>query len=69
LKSYADRRCRCDPRSERKTGMREDDAGNFGEFLAGAGLEGVAAGVKEHVDMLTMRPRAESRVCKMESTG
>ena len=34
---------------ERETGMREDDAGNFGEFFAGAGLEGVAAGVKEHI--------------------
>src|SRR5216684_2646831 len=32
-----------------QAGMREDDAGNFGEFFAGAGLEGVAAGVKEHV--------------------
>src|SRR5260370_2230611 len=29
--------------------MRENDAGNFGEFFAGAGLEGVAAGVEEHV--------------------
>src|SRR6266446_5524736 len=29
--------------------MREDDAGNFGEFFAGAGLERVAAGVEEHV--------------------
>src|SRR5258708_18860498 len=29
--------------------MREDDAGDFGEFFAGAGLERVAASVKEHV--------------------
>src|SRR5438309_8709114 len=29
--------------------MRENDAGNFGELFAGAGLEGVAAGVKEHI--------------------
>src|SRR6266853_37770 len=34
---------------ERETGMSEDDAGNFGEFFAGTGLEGVAAGVEEHV--------------------
>src|SRR5712692_6194210 len=34
---------------ESQAGMREDDAGNFGEFFAGAGLERVAAGVKEHV--------------------
>src|SRR5258708_5011237 len=32
-----------------EAGMREDDAGNFGEFFAGAGLEGIAAGVKEHI--------------------
>jgi len=38
---------------EREAGMREDDAGNFGELFARAGLERVAAGVKEdigHVD-------------------
>src|SRR6266568_2223979 len=29
--------------------MREDDAGNFGEFFAGTGLERVAAGVEKHV--------------------
>src|SRR6266478_4115406 len=34
---------------EREAGMRKDDAGNFGKFFAGAGLEGVAAGVKEHI--------------------
>src|SRR5713226_7436628 len=34
---------------ERETGMRENDAGNFGELFAGAGLERVAAGVEEHV--------------------
>ena len=34
---------------ERKTWMGEDDAGNLGEFFAGARLERVAAGVKEHV--------------------
>src|SRR6267143_3114380 len=34
---------------ERETGMRKDDAGNLGELFAGAGLEGVAAGVKEHI--------------------
>src|SRR5260370_13192130 len=34
---------------EREARMRENDAGNFGEFFAGAGLERVAAGVKEHV--------------------
>ena len=34
---------------ERKAGMREDDAGNFGEFFACACLEGVAASVKENV--------------------
>src|SRR6266478_3914733 len=34
---------------EREAGMGEDDAGNFGELFAGAGLERVAAGVEEHV--------------------
>src|SRR5258708_35012788 len=34
---------------ESEAGMRENDAGNFGEFFAGAGLEGVAAGVEEHI--------------------
>jgi hypothetical protein len=34
---------------EREAGMREDDTGNFGELFAGAGLECVAAGVKEHI--------------------
>src|SRR6266478_2962793 len=34
---------------ESEAGMREDDAGNFGEFFAGTGLEGVAAGIEEHV--------------------
>src|SRR6266568_3156144 len=34
---------------EQEAGMREDDAGNFGEFFAGAGLERVAAGVEKHV--------------------
>src|SRR5438309_11560719 len=29
--------------------MRENDAGNFGELFARAGLERVAAGVKEHI--------------------
>src|SRR5947208_110261 len=33
----------------REAGMRENDAGNFGELFARAGLERVAAGVKEHV--------------------
>src|SRR6266699_2417487 len=34
---------------EQEAGMREDNAGNFGEFFAGAGLERVAAGVEKHV--------------------
>src|SRR4029077_15540360 len=34
---------------EREAGMRKDDAGNFGELLARAGLERVAAGVEENV--------------------
>src|SRR6266851_1112473 len=34
---------------ESEAGMREDDAGNFGEFFAGTGLERVAAGIEEHV--------------------
>src|SRR6267378_3017626 len=34
---------------ERQAGMREDDAGNFGELFACAGLEGVAAGVKKNI--------------------
>src|SRR5882762_1487394 len=34
---------------EREAGMRKDDAGNFGELLARAGLERVTTGVKEHV--------------------
>src|SRR5260370_21935627 len=32
---------------EQEAGMREDNAGNFGEFFAGAGLERVAAGVEK----------------------
>ena len=32
-----------------QTGMREHDAGNFCKFFAGAGFEGVAAGVEEDV--------------------
>src|SRR5258708_15595742 len=34
---------------ESEAGMREDDAGHFGEVFAGAGLEGVASGVKKNV--------------------
>ena len=34
---------------EREAGMRENDAGNFGELFACAGLEGVAAGVEKHI--------------------
>src|SRR5260370_11938819 len=34
---------------EQEAGMREDNAGNFGEFFAGAGLESVAAGVENDV--------------------
>src|SRR5216684_1598784 len=32
-----------------RAGMRENDAGDFGEFFARAGLERVAAGVKENI--------------------
>ena len=36
--------------------MREDDAGDFGELFAGAGLERVATSVKEHVRHIDDEP-------------